>query len=201
MAGEAHRDGPGGPFTPHGIHLRLQPHWPARSFDFCFIHLDYTLVRVEEVDGRVTIRATADTFSRRRKAFFIRQLVAEGFISDDWWLSPFEGEHDSRGIRWLIDRSWLKPDKAIIERNHRAMKRCFLPLTLAWLALLCLAASGQGGIRTWVRRFRAQRRGAGTYAVQPLNAPGGKGPAHGSGDKQRSTADRFRRRKFWRSSP
>lgn len=114
-----------------------------RSFDFCFIHLDYTLVRVEEFEGRVTIRATADTFSRRRKLSFIRELAAEGFIPDGRWLSPFDGEPDSYGIRWLIDDSWVKPDEALLERNHRLERRFILPLTFARLAFMYLAVSGR----------------------------------------------------------
>jgi hypothetical protein len=133
---------------------------PPRSFEFCFIHLDYTLLRVEEVDGRVTIRATEDTFSRRRKAFFIRQLAAEGFISDDRWSSPFDREPDSPGIRWLIDRSWVKPDKALIERNDRLVKRYFLPVTLVWLAFMSLAISGQGGVRALGAGSGAPKAGA-----------------------------------------
>ncbi len=114
-----------------------------RSFDFCFIHLDYTLVRVEEFEGCVTIRATADTFSKRRKMSFIRELAAEGFISDGRWISPFDGEPDSYGIRWLVDDSWVKPDAALMERNHRLVKRFILPLTFVWLAIMYIAVSGR----------------------------------------------------------
>jgi hypothetical protein len=131
-----------------------------RSFDFCFIHLDYTLVRVEEVEGRVTIRATADTFSKRRKMCFIRELVAEGFISDDRCHCLFEGDPESYGLRWLVDPSWVKPDKALLERNHRLVKRYLLPLTFLWLALTYLAVSGHGGIRAWNAASGAPRTGA-----------------------------------------
>ncbi len=147
MADKARRAGPAALFPP--MESAPDKPRPSRSFDFCFIHLDYTLVRVEEVDGRVTIRATADTFSRRRKTCFIRELAAEGFISDDRWSVLFDGESDSSGIRWLIDRSWVKPDQALIDRNRRLVKRFFLPLVLGWMALMCVALSGQGGIRAW----------------------------------------------------
>jgi hypothetical protein len=142
-------------------------YWPMqsapdkpRSFDFCFIHLDYTLVRVEEFEGRVTIRATADTFSKRRKLSFIRELAAEGFISDDRWLSPFDGEPDSYGIRWLVDGSWVKPDKALMERNHRLVRRFLLPVTFVWLSFMYLAVSGHGGIRASGAGAGAPRVGA-----------------------------------------
>lgn len=158
MADEAHRAGPAVLFSP----MESAPDKPrsSRSFDFCFIHLDYTLVRVEEIDGRVTIRATADTFSRRRKTCFIRELAAEGFISDDRWPALFEVESDSSGIRWLIDRSWVKPDQALIDRNHRLVKRCFLPLVLGWLAFMCVAGSDQGGTRAWGVGSGAPRAGS-----------------------------------------
>jgi hypothetical protein len=131
-----------------------------RSFDFCFIPLDYTLVRVEEVDGRGTIRATADTFSKRRKLCFIRELVAEGFISDNRWITTYDGEPDSYGIRWLIDCSWVKPDEALIARNHRLVKRFYLPLTAAWLVFLHLAFAGQSGLRASDAGSGAPRVGA-----------------------------------------
>ena len=92
VAGAARRVGPAAALRP----MQYAPDKP-RSFEFCFIHLDYTLVRVEELEGRVTIRATADTFSRRRKTSFIRELAAEGFISDELWLPPIDGEPDSYG--------------------------------------------------------------------------------------------------------
>lgn len=137
---------PAGPATfPHPMEsIESTPKKP-RSFDFCFIHLDYTLVRVEEIDGQVTIRATADTFSRRRRACFIRELEAEGFISEDRRFSLSDGE--SQGIRWLIDPSWVKPDKALMERNNRLARRFLLPLAVVWLASLYLTVSSHGGLR------------------------------------------------------
>jgi hypothetical protein len=155
MAVEDRRAGTAGLFCP----MKSAPDKP-RSFDFCFIHLDYTLVRVEEADGRVTIRASADTFSRRRKMYFIKELAAEGFISDDHWLPPSDVELDSYGLRWLVDRSWVKPDKALIERNHRLVKRFFLPVVLVWLVLLYSAASSHGGIRARSAGSGAPRVGA-----------------------------------------
>jgi hypothetical protein len=139
--------------------LKSAPDTP-RSFDFCFTDLNYTLVRVEEVEGRVTIRATADTFSRRRKMCFIRELAAEGFISDDRWPSAYDGDRDSHGMRWLIDSTWVKPDKALIERNHRWVRRYALPLALAWLALIYLAVAGQDRIRGWGEASARPKPGA-----------------------------------------
>lgn len=120
----------------------------GHSYEFCFIELDYTLVRVEESAGEVTIRATADTFSRQRKISFIRELVAEGFIPDDCqWRPPNEVGSYSRGVRWLVDCSWLKIDEALEARNLRWMRRLIAPATLLWLLLLYLVfpARGQPG--------------------------------------------------------
>jgi hypothetical protein len=127
----------------------MEPATPKpRTFEFCFIHLDYTLVRVEEDDnGRVTIRATADTFSKRRKLSFIRELVAEGFIADDRWISRYDGEPDSPGIRWLVDWSWVKPDRSLSKRNHRWVKRWLLPIAAVWLVFIYLVAAGETGTR------------------------------------------------------
>jgi len=130
-----------------------------RAFEFCFLELDYTLVRVEEAAGDVTIRATADTFSRRRKINFIRELAAEGFIPDEYqWSSPSESGPHFRGVRWLVDGSWLKVDEALNARNHRLVRRFILPATLLWLLMLYLV-------------FPAQNKPAGTRAkIQPAAA-------------------------------
>jgi hypothetical protein len=131
-----------------------------RSFDFCFINLDYTLVRVEEFEGNVTIRATADTFSKRRKNCFIRELAAEGFIPDDRWFSLSDAEPYSCGIRWLIDESWVKVDAALVARNHRLVKRFFLPMTLVWLIFITIALAGQGRFGPSAAGNPAPRMGA-----------------------------------------
>ena len=115
-----------------------------RAFEFCFLELDYTLVRVEESAGEVTIRATAYTFSRRRKISFIRELAAEGFIPDEYqWSSMSETGSDFHGIRWLVDNSWLKIDEALNARNHRVVRRLIVPVTLLWLLMLYLVFPAQ----------------------------------------------------------
>jgi hypothetical protein len=129
--------------------MRSAPSWSSEStpekpqwFDFCFINLNYTLVRVQTVEGDLTIRATADTFSPRRKQYFIRELAAEGFIPDDPSFLRSDSEPNLNGVRWLIDESWVKFDYANIARNHRLIKRFILPLTLSWLTLVYLAYPG-----------------------------------------------------------
>jgi hypothetical protein len=105
------------------------------SFEFYFDRLD-TLVLVETRDETVVIRATRDTFSERRKEFFIRELAAEGFIPDECrWFSPAGGEVAGH-VRWLVDFSWLQPDEALAAQTRRFMLRLLSSATLLWLLLL-----------------------------------------------------------------
>ncbi|HZP60061.1 MAG TPA: hypothetical protein VFB27_07015 [Opitutaceae bacterium] len=107
----------------------------TRRFEFYFPDLD-TLVLVEESDGEVVIRASRDTFSEKRKRYFIRELAAEGFIPDSYeWFSLAQpgGFH---GVRWLIDFSWVKLPPAIITRARNAMFRIFSGAALLWLVLM-----------------------------------------------------------------
>ena len=102
------------------------------SFEFYFPELD-TLVQVEEADGDVTIRATRDTFSERRKCYFIRELAAEGFIPDSYqWFSLAHSE-SVRGVRWLIDISWVKLHPAVLARARHSMT-----ILLSGSILLCV---------------------------------------------------------------
>jgi hypothetical protein len=124
----------------------------SRTFEFCFRELDYTLVLVEKSADEITIRATADTFSNHRKICFIRELAAEGFIPDDYrWFSLTGPETYTRGVRWLVDFSWLKLDEALIARTNRLVRRFILPVTLLWLLLIYLIYPGHG--KTGSSRF------------------------------------------------
>ena len=106
-------------------------------YEFCFPSLD-TLVQVEELNDAVIIRATRDIFSERRKALFIRELAAEGFISDTYeWFSGF-GQWSSLRVRWLVDCSWLKPGKdAAMCTPHFMLRLIIFAITL-WLAMICV---------------------------------------------------------------
>jgi len=108
---------------------------PSRSFDFCFPSLD-THVRVEEEGGVVVIRASRNTFTPRRKNCFIRELAAEGFIADHHqWSSVATGE-SFLGVRWLVDKSWLKLDPAIRASADRFMVRSLVGAALLWVLLV-----------------------------------------------------------------
>ncbi len=107
----------------------------AHRYEFYFPDLD-TLVLVEESGGEVVIRATRDTFSERRKCYFIRELAAEGFIPDSYrWLSLARPE-SFHGARWTVDFSWLKLPPAILARARNSMLRMFSGAALLWLILI-----------------------------------------------------------------
>ena len=108
-----------------------------RSFDFYFPDVD-TLALVEESGDRVVVRTTRNTFSERRKIFFIRELAAEGFISDSY--ENFPGFESTRlNVRWQADISWLKSNKAHFAQARRHMIRLFLSAASLWLALMTWA--------------------------------------------------------------
>jgi len=105
-------------------------------YEFCFPNLD-TLVQVEELNDTVVIRATRDTFSEHHKALFIRELAAEGFISDAYeWFYGF-GQWSSLRVRWLVDCSWLTPEKAVATRTTRIMLRLIVSAIILWLVMMC----------------------------------------------------------------
>ena len=104
-------------------------------YEFCFPNLD-TLVQVEESNDTVVIRATRDTFSELRKTWFIRELAAEGFISDAYeWFSRVD-QWSSLQVRSLVNYSWLKPDEAAAARTKRFMIRLILSAITLWLIMM-----------------------------------------------------------------
>ncbi len=96
----------------------------------------YNLLLVEQNDDGVVIRAAWDNFSERRKTFFIKQIAAEGFIPDRYqWFSNFD-ENGYTGIRWVIDRTWLKVHPAAVEKARRFMVGTLLGASFLWLILM-----------------------------------------------------------------
>ena len=106
-----------------------------RVFEFYFPDVD-TLVQVEDSEEAVVIRATRNSFSERRKRFFLRELAAEGFIADSYrWLAS--GETSSvPGIRWLVDFSWVELPQAALAQTRRFMIRLIAGAALLWLVLM-----------------------------------------------------------------
>lgn len=114
----------------------------SRVYDFSFPQLD-TLVQVEDADGTVVIRTTRDTFSSERKARFVRELAAEGFISEEFlWLPPAV-TGTSRGVRWLVDRSCYLPGPAFAARTSRFVVRLLGATTLLWVFMIVMTFLSQ----------------------------------------------------------
>jgi len=104
-------------------------------FEFYYPDVD-TLVQVEDRQDAVIVRATRDTFSDRRKARFIRELAAEGFIPDHYrWFSS-DKLQPYLGVHWLIDRSWVRLPKAALAETSRIMRFLLAGGILLWLALM-----------------------------------------------------------------
>jgi hypothetical protein len=117
----------------------------ANHFEFCFPRMD-TLLLVEVAESGVTIRATRDTFSPQRKASFVRELVAEGFIPEEFrWLPVGGAQSYGRGIRWLVDFSWLQIEEAVLARMHRMITKLFAFAFVFTVLLVGLVATGRIG--------------------------------------------------------
>lgn len=100
------------------------------SFEFYFPDVD-TLVQVEDVADEVTIRATRNGLSDRRKMLFIRHLAAEGFIADRYqWFTGSDSEWSH--IRWLLDASWVRLPQAKIAHARKFMIRLLISAALFW---------------------------------------------------------------------
>ncbi len=90
-----------------------------------------------EVDGeQVVIRATRDSYSAARRACFIRELVAEGFLPDEYQWSNTDSPWAVYGVRWCIDRRWLVLPREVVKRTSRWALRMWLVGTLLWLGML-----------------------------------------------------------------
>jgi len=108
-----------------------------RQHEFYFPDLD-NLVLVENRPDGVVIRATRDNFTESRKAFFVRELAAEGFIPDSCgWFSTSEA-CGFLGVRWIIDRSWVGLHPRVTRRTNAAMQYLLLGGGLAWLGMMSL---------------------------------------------------------------
>ena len=106
-----------------------------RSFEFCFPKLD-TLVLVEDLAGEIVIRTSRNTFSEERKARFVRELAAEGFIPDNYQWLPRVDMELSPGIRWLVDTACFQTGPAFAAVSRRFMIRLLSCAALVWLALI-----------------------------------------------------------------
>ncbi len=110
---------------------------PPHSYEFAFPQLD-TLVRVDEVEDLVLIRATRDTFSLARKECFVHELAAEGFIDDDYLHYSATETLPLRPVRWRVDHSWLQVDVSQAAATRRIVLRLFGAAALLWLSLMVM---------------------------------------------------------------
>jgi hypothetical protein len=109
-------------------------------FEFCFPKQD-TLLKVEVWDDAVTIRATRNTFTAQRKAAFVHELAAEGFIAGDYqWCSDAGAESPCSGVHWLVDTTWLRQDEATAVRTRRTLLRLLAPVAVFLTVFVALAS-------------------------------------------------------------
>ena len=92
-----------------------------------------TVLQVNTTEEGVVVRASRDTFSERRKASFIRELAAEGFIDESYQRFSGFGDDSFLPVRWLVDSSWLQPGVAATARTRRIMVRLLCGAGLVWL--------------------------------------------------------------------
>ncbi len=101
-----------------------------------YYHEPYNLLLVEQDENGVLIRAAWNNFSDRRKACFIKEIAAEGFIPDrHQWFSNFE-ENGYNGIRWVVDRSWVKANPGPAHKAKKFMMWMLLLTSFLWLLMM-----------------------------------------------------------------
>ena len=94
-----------------------------------------SLVSIENHEGNVVIRAAADNFSSREKAFLIRYLAAEGFIPKRYqWFADPNPEWSSH-LTWIIARA----GSPVGVSGSKAFRQILLTIgcaALVWLVLM-----------------------------------------------------------------
>jgi hypothetical protein len=89
---------------------------PTKSREFSIRDPD-NLIQVEEGEDGVLVRAAMDNISPQRKAAFIRELAAEGFIADKYQWYDGGGLTGHIGVTWVIDRSWVMQTPMMMRRK------------------------------------------------------------------------------------
>ena len=110
-------------------------HPAAQCYEFSFPLLD-TLARVDVSGEEVTIRATRDTFNAVRRAAFVRELIAEGFIPERCrWFSSREPD-GYLGVRWVVDYDWLDIPPEALQTARRFMFALLAGGAMLWAVLM-----------------------------------------------------------------
>ena len=97
-------------------------------------HDNHILVETEA--EMVLIRASRDNLSGRAKAFFIHHLAAEGYIPSRFEWYPEGG--DLPGVKWVVDRSWIKLDPKIAKRNERQVLKLLGYSIAVWAGIIAI---------------------------------------------------------------
>jgi hypothetical protein len=118
----------------------------SRRFTFRFPNLD-TVLQVDVLDDAVTIKASRNTFSAKRRIAFVRELVSEGFIPDEFqWASGSEFEADYP-IQWIVDRSCFERVESAADSRRLAIKLFTSTAVLVTLMMGMLFTGHLGNVR------------------------------------------------------
>ncbi len=117
--------------------LDLPKQSPESAVNKAELHLPAlnTHLLVEEFQDGLVIRATLDSFSEERKVCFIRELQAEGFISDRYRCFGDNRTYKGPPVEWLVGSSWLKLEHGPIA-TRRFMIRLLVCAGFLWLLLI-----------------------------------------------------------------
>jgi hypothetical protein len=104
------------------------------QFEFYIRDLDNYLL-VESTGRGVIIHASRDNCSERRKAFFLREISAEGYIPDCYQADPALQTRQS--VEWILDDRWEKRF-APARPGTSFVVRLLVYGTVLWLGLITL---------------------------------------------------------------
>ena len=82
------------------------------------------MVHVENLDGKVLVRATRNTFTETAKVHFIHALAAEAFIPDDY--QTYSGGAEKAGVEWVIGAKAVEVPESVVLTARRAMVKMLI---------------------------------------------------------------------------
>ncbi len=133
----------------------------SRSYEFRFPHLD-TMLKVEVLGENVTIFASRNSFSRRRKELFVRELALEGFIPEGVACGfAKEAGRQACGLRWILDEGLSALDAPDRETQRFGLSLLKASILLAGMFfVIVLGGSIYGG-----RSAQSPSPGASTHGT------------------------------------